>query len=322
MQTSLEGINEIIQRIHGFQCPPNLRVCTKIGCLGTATPTRCARYPSWCVGFRCTGCAKSWNVCKVCSPVGKQLNRMTKNVDKNTHNKLHMKNENKRHINEEVHATRSKKKKKNENHIETSNPIEEGCCADSDDDHDETVTVAAEGDYDDETVTVAAEDDYDDEMVTVGAEEDDKKENNDVLISALKKMFPDENTASFFQHGTKNCGKSYIASCQLTKTDNPSVVSELDTELHLLLASLLLRITKGERYLLSQIMSRVVQKIVKDVTENSGLNEGDETARKTVKHLQIPLPSSENEFRQYLDGTTAIINKIPTPTIRVTADGD
>ena len=159
-------------------------------------------------------------------------------------------------------------------------------------------------------------------MVTVGAEEDDKKENNDVLISALKKMFPDENTASFFQHGTKNCGKSYIASCQLTKTDNPSVVSELDTELHLLLASLLLRITKGERYLLSQIMSRVVQKIVKDVTENSGLNEGDETARKTVKHLQIPLPSSENEFRQYLDGTTAIINKIPTPTIRVTADGD
>ena len=112
MTTSLEGINEIIQRIHGFQCPPNLRVCTKIGCLGTATPTRCARYPSWCVGFRCTGCAKSWNVCKVCSPVGKQLNRMTKNVDKNTHNKLHMKNENKRHINEEVHATRSKKQKK------------------------------------------------------------------------------------------------------------------------------------------------------------------------------------------------------------------
>ena len=63
----------------------------------------------------------------------------------------------------------------NEEHIESSDPIEEGGCTD----------------------------DGDDERITVAAAEDDEEQNKVVVISALKKMFPDETTADFSSMGQK-----------------------------------------------------------------------------------------------------------------------
>lgn len=46
-------------------------------------------YPEWCVDFTCPDCRKSWFVCKVCAPLGKQKNRLTSPIERHKHNKLH-----------------------------------------------------------------------------------------------------------------------------------------------------------------------------------------------------------------------------------------
>ena len=153
----------------------------------------------------------------------------------------------------------------------------------------------------------------DDDEGSVAITPEETNDNDVCSFSDFQKLFSDGNVSSYFTHETQGFGKSYIASCQLTKTSDPSFVSELDTELHLLLASLLLRITKGDRVLLSKVMSCVVKKKLQD---------RDESTKHALKHLQIPLPSSENDFRKYLEGSSAILSKVPLPTVRVTASGD
>ena len=45
---------------------------------------------------------------------------------------------------------------------------------------------------------------------------------NDLLsFSDFKKLFCNGNVSRFFAHETQGFGKSYIASCQLTKTSDP-----------------------------------------------------------------------------------------------------
>ena len=112
-------------------------------------------------------------------------------------------------------------------------------------------------------------------------------------FSDFPKLFCQGNVSRFPPHETQGFGKSYIASCHLTKTSDPNFVSELETELHLLLVSLLLRITKGDRVLLSKVMDCVVKKKLQDRDESNirMLDEADEDTKPAQKHLQIPLSS-------------------------------
>jgi hypothetical protein len=74
----------------------------------------------------------------------------------------------------------------------------------------------------------------------------------------FKTYFTNKNANHFFKNHLYGMGKESLTTSQLTGSSNPSNVSLLDSELHLLIASLLLRVSKGERYILSEIMPRVV----------------------------------------------------------------
>jgi hypothetical protein len=70
-------------------------------------------------------------------------------------------------------------------------------------------------------------------------------------------------------------------------------------------------------------MACVVQKNMQDCNENNMVDDNNVTdSERPSKQLQIPLHSSENDFRRYLEGSSAILNKAPMPPIRVTASGD
>jgi hypothetical protein len=134
----------------------------------------------------------------------------------------------------------------------------------------------------------------------------------------FKTYFTNKNANHFFKNHLYGMGKESLTTSQLTGSSNPSNVSLLDSELHLLIASLLLRISKGERYILSEIMSRVVKKIVLDSKEKESPQNDDIIN----VHHRIPIPSSFNDFRRYIDGSSAILNHVPIPDIYTTADGD
>ena len=113
-------------------------------------------------------------------------------------------------------------------------------------------------------------------------------------------------------------GKESLTTSQLTGSSNPSSVSLLDSDLHLLIASLLLRISKGKRFIFSEIKSRVV----KTVLLHSKDNESPEKETIINGNHQIPIPSCFNDFRRYIDGSSAILNHVPIPEIYTTMDGD
>ena len=94
------------------------------------------------------------------------------------------------------------------------------------------------------------------------------------------------------------------------KTESLSTITELDADINILIASLVLRVSKGERILISKIMSKVIEKIICD--------------QSTIKkdYTAIPIPSSENEFRRYFDGKRGILNNVPIPKINVLENGD
>jgi hypothetical protein len=118
-------------------------------------------------------------------------------------------------------------------------------------------------------------------------------------------------------------GKESLTTSQLTGASNPSNVSLLDSELHLLIASLVVRISKGERFFLSEIMSRVVKKIVFDAKViHSKENDSQRNDEIINSHHRIPIPSTFNDFRRYIDGSSAILNHVPIPNIYTTQDGD
>ena len=48
-----------------------------------------AFFPSWCLDFSCPKCSKKWNVCKYCSPRGKQKTRLTTTEQRTRHDSLH-----------------------------------------------------------------------------------------------------------------------------------------------------------------------------------------------------------------------------------------
>ena len=118
---------------------------------------------------------------------------------------------------------------------------------------------------------------------------------------------------TYLKHDQLKEGKKYLAALQMTQDQNesPTMISELDADLNILIASLVLRVTKGERLLISKIFSRVVEKIIRD----------QQKIQKQY-YTPIPVPSSENEFRRYFDGRCAILNNVPIPKVNVLANGD
>ena len=94
------------------------------------------------------------------------------------------------------------------------------------------------------------------------------------------------------------------------KHKNLSTITELDADINILIASLVLRVSKGERILISKIMSKVIEKIIHDQSTI------------TKDYTLIPIPSSENEFRRYFDGKRGILNNVPIPKINVLPNGD
>ena len=94
------------------------------------------------------------------------------------------------------------------------------------------------------------------------------------------------------------------------KYENLSTITELDADINILIALLVLRVSKGERILISKIMSKVIEKIIRDQSTI------------TKDYTLIPIPSSENEFRRYFDGKRGILNNVPIPKINVLPNGD
>ena len=126
----------------------------------------------------------------------------------------------------------------------------------------------------------------------------------------FKTCFGNSDAHHFFKNHLCGMGKESLTTNQLTGTSNRSDVSLLDSELHLLIANLVLRISEGERHILSEMMSRVVQKMILDSKENESQHNDDIIDE---HHQQIPVPSSFNDFRCYTDGSSAILNHVPIP---------
>ena len=145
----------------------------------------------------------------------------------------------------------------------------------------------------------------DDDIVT-------RTNNKKVKIVDLTEVLPDPIQRTFINHEQLKEGKKYLTSMQMTenKTESLSTITELDTDINILIASLVLRVSKGERILISKIMSKVIEKIIRD--------------QSTIKkdYTAIPIPSSENEFRRYFDGKRGILNNVPIPKINVLEYGD
>ena len=136
--------------------------------------------------------------------------------------------------------------------------------------------------------------------------------NKKVKIVDLTEVLPDPVQRTFINHEQLKEGKKYLTSMQMTenKTESLSTITELDADINILIASLVLRVSKGERILISKIMSKVIEKIIRD--------------QSTIKkdYTAIPIPSSENEFRRYFDGKRGILNNVPIPKINVLENGD
>ena len=111
---------------HGFRCPKQLANCSDLNCGGDTASQISGRYPSWCVRVTCVKCCKFWHVCKECSPIGKQSNRLTRQHDLKRHNEQHNDaNSNNMNSITSTNVATSKKRKSKENsneHIPVSSP--------------------------------------------------------------------------------------------------------------------------------------------------------------------------------------------------------
>lgn len=70
-----------------------------------------------------------------------------------------------------------------------------------------------------------------------------------------------------------------------------------------------MRISKGTHSILSMLLSRIVEEVIHDHTT-------------TDSETNLPIPTSENELRQYLNSKHAILKNIPIPDIHVLPNGD
>ena len=134
--------------------------------------------------------------------------------------------------------------------------------------------------------------------INVTSNDDQTNDNTDWV------SFFDGNTkhASYLYHRLKNQGKQYIVGMQMSEAD-PTRVTDLDADVHMACAALLLRLSTGDRELLSNFMTLSVKKVLRDVKE---INTG---------YARAPVPTSMNDFRRYLEGKGAILNNIPIPTV-------
>ena len=129
----------------------------------------------------------------------------------------------------------------------------------------------------------------------------------------LKRVLGDETSAhNYFNHDLEGEGKSYLASRQLVRTGGISNVSEDDVNLHSLLSLLLLRISKGERILLSKVSSLIVDEHVKEMNPISTMD----------ICVTAPIPFSDSELRQCMEGDYSMSNNVPCPTMRLCPDGN
>ena len=96
---------------------------------------------------------------------------------------------------------------------------------------------------------------------------------------------------------------------QLSNGVDASTVTNLDVDISMLTSSLLLRISKGESTILARLMMRLVEKLHRDMTTSlSGV-------------AKVPIPSSKNELRRFMDGKVAVLNNVPIPLVRETING-
>ena len=122
-----------------------------------------------------------------------------------------------------------------------------------------------------------------------------------VDLTELTELLNNPVQSMYLKHEQSREGKKYLTSLQMTKNGSPTSISELDANINILIASLVLRVSKGERDLIAKIMAGVVKKINRDQKNIIG------------NYIPIPVPSTENEFRQYFDGKFAILNNVPIP---------
>lgn len=116
--------------------------------------------------------------------------------------------------------------------------------------------------------------------------------------------------SDFMKHHSVGNGKKYLTALQVADRQDPASVSDIDSETNLLLASLLMRISRSERELLSKVMAKVVDKVHHDMkNENDGM-------------VKTSIPTTDNEFRRYIEGKVAILNNVPIPKVNMLENGD
>jgi hypothetical protein len=145
-----------------------------------------------------------------------------------------------------------------------------------------------------------------------GEEDDDSKDDDSKVAPNVDwEHYFDNNIAhaSFMKHHTKDEGKKYLTALQLANGVDASTVTNLDADISMLTSSLLLRISQGERTILAQLMTKLVKKLHRDMTTSlSGV-------------AKVPVPSSKNELRRFMDGKVAVLNNVPTPLVSETVNG-
>ena len=131
-----------------------------------------------------------------------------------------------------------------------------------------------------------------------------------VDLTELTELLNNPVQSMYLKHEQSREGKKYLTSLQMTKNGSPTSNSKLDANINILITSLVLRVSKGERDLIAKIMIGVVKKNYRDQKNIIG------------NYIPIPVPSTENEFRRYFDGKFAILNNVPIPRINTLPNGD
>ena len=105
-------------------------------------------------------------------------------------------------------------------------------------------------------------------------------------------------------------GKHYLTSLQFCGVGSADGITSEDGHFSMMVATLVLRMRSGERRLFADILALAVKKVL------IGQSNHDPTIRK------IPVPTSQNEIRSFIDGSGAILNNVPIPPVHTTESGD